>query len=542
MADSTLNITVTTSGVETIEQIRKNIRELAKDRDKTSTAELGQIGRYNSAIKEQRERVGELTAGAVTANGKMMKSYFTLGEELRRYYMSQRVGNRTMSEVTQTASRLGSVLGMGGLGSIVGTAAQGFEQMEFAVSAAGIATKRMGGSLGELGEKLLSMAGPLAGMAAGIALAGLAIGEMKSVTKGLDDAIKNLNDAMIASGGVSKQMQIDMLKAQDAMEKHGLAITSVMSLVSKKTLQEDLLTQVLNQATEAQKRKNKEQALENELNDKFFADAARDARLQMEERDAASAKREPALKAAKELAEYEKERVVWLQKYWDLMQKTGEQRIAEGFSKRWLGKEAKPEKVGMGYYGPNFKKGLFYQGDIDSTSPAEKIVEPMTEGISQAQMAVNTLTDSMQSGFQEATSYLAQGFQQAFGLGNSLLDRMIATFATSALTALPGMIANLMTAGATGNIFTALGAMIFDSGGVIQEPVAGVGMKSGRPYQIAWNGQPERISPINSVGQSGRYGGGMTIQPSVTVHPIESNAGLAVRVEIGNRTNSRKRL
>jgi hypothetical protein len=235
---------------------------------------------------------------------------------------------------------------------------------------------------------------------------------------------------------------------------------------------------------------------------------------------------EDQAKVAKELADYEKERVVWLQKYWDLFQKTGEQKIAEGLSKRWLGKETKPGKVA----------GIEKAANVG-------LIEPMTAGISQAQIAVNSLTDSMQNGFQEATSYLAQGFAQAFGLGNSLLDRMISTFATSALTALPGMIANLLTAGATGNIFTALGALIFDSGGTITEPVAGVGMKSGRPYQIAWNGQPERISPINSVGQAGRYGSqSMSINPSVSVHPIESNSGLAVRVEIGNRTNSRKRI
>ena len=248
---------------------------------------------------------------------------------------------------------------------------------------------------------------------------------------------------------------------------------------------------------------------------------------------------EDQAKVAKELADYEKERVVWLQKYWDLMQKTGEQTIAEGLSKRWLGKEKKPGKVRMGFplYGDDPGGGIFTAGDVDETKPIE-------EGISGAQMAVNSLTDSMQNGFQEATSYLAQGFAQAFGLGNSLLDRMISTFATSALTALPGMIANLLTAGATGNIFTALGALLnLDSGGVITEPVAGVGMKSGRPYQIAWNGQPERISPINSVGQAGRYGSqSMSINPSVSVHPIESNYGLAVRVEIGQKQGKQYRV
>ena len=44
----------------------------------------------------------------------------------------------------------------------------------------------------------------------------------------------------------------------------------------------------------------------------------------------------------------------------------------------------------------------------------------------------------------------------------------------------------------------------FDVGGTITEPIYGVGMQSGAPYQFAWNGAPETITP---VGQGPANGG-----------------------------------
>jgi len=481
MADSTLNITVKTDSKElqalvdrlnkgevTVAQFNKEMRAMKQ------SAILGSQGLMD--LKSVTAQVGDATA---TANGKMMKSYFTLGEELRRYYMSQRVSNRTMSEVTQTASQLGGMLGAGGLGSIVATAAQGFEQMEFAVSAAGIATKRLGGSIGEIGGKLLSMAGPLAGIAAGVGVLTLALTEQKKITDELNKSLEKGTELMIAGGKISKETQIEMLKRQlGQVGREGIAAGFIPSLLGKRSMMEDLMRQASDQANKAQEIQNKINGLLGDGNkleheriialEEIYDWDTKDAKVQEEQ-----------VEEKKAIAQWQSTIAKSAREYQDAF-------LGKAFNRQ-------PGKTKLG--------GVGLQG-----LPGVNIAQPIEEGISQAQIAVNSLTDSMQSGFQEATSYLAQGFAQAFGLGNSLLDRMISTFATSALTSLPGMIANLLTAGATGNIFTALGALLFDSGGTITEPVAGVGMKSGRPYQIAWNGQPERISPINSVGQAGRYG------------------------------------
>jgi len=91
-------------------------------------------------------------------------------------------------------------------------------------------------------------------------------------------------------------------------------------------------------------------------------------------------------------------------------------------------------------------------------------------------------------------------------------------------------------AGATGNISTALGAMIFDDGGRVNEPVVGRGMHSGRMHSFAGDG-PDHISTvkqINSLGQSARYGGGgANNSPVVLETRIKGNDIVLVQAKAG---------
>ena len=124
MAETDLKITVTTDSTElqdlvsklnkgdlTVKEYNKTLRAL---RDASVVGSKSQMD-----LKSVVTQVGEQTA---TANGKMMKSYFQTGEELRRFYREQRLGDRTMREATATIGGLGSMLGGEGIGRVVSSA------------------------------------------------------------------------------------------------------------------------------------------------------------------------------------------------------------------------------------------------------------------------------------------------------------------------------------------------------------------------------------------------------------------------------------
>jgi hypothetical protein len=58
---------------------------------------------------------------------------------------------------------------------------------------------------------------------------------------------------------------------------------------------------------------------------------------------------------------------------------------------------------------------------------------------------------------------------------------------------------SLATGGLFGSFFKQLSPIHFANGGIINEPVAGIGQRSGRTYTFAEN-MPERVSPMTSFG------------------------------------------
>ena len=148
-------------------------------------------------------------------------------------------------------------------------------------------------------------------------------------------------------------------------------------------------------------------------------------------------------------------------------------------------------------------------GKLPSMWGSGKII---SEGIDEAQPKVSELTNTLKAGAQSFTSTLLMGLVQGRDLAQSLVDVLLSI----------GI--NVATAG-IGNL---LG---FQHGGIISEPVVGRGMRSGSFYTFAERG-PEYVVPTGG-------GGGMT--PFVTVIPLIDNAGLAVKVEVGNRINRRRR-
>ena len=134
-----------------------------------------------------------------------------------------------------------------------------------------------------------------------------------------------------------------------------------------------------------------------------------------------------------------------------------------------------------GMYDATIGIGESLKGELDKVKP-------------EAELFSNT----MAQGFREATNVLADGLQKALGLGDSLAERLLGTLLSGFLQL--GM--NYVTGG--------LGSVLgFAGGGMINEPVVGMGMRSRSIYTLAERG-PEYVSPAsaNRMGQQGRYGGG----------------------------------
>lgn len=212
-------------------------------------------------------------------------------------------------------------------------------------------------------------------------------------------------------------------------------------------------------------------------------------------------------------------------KQWDAEQKLNpyQQALAAGGKKQGMlfGKTVDVGKEKENAYGENFALQLNYKEFERTAKLGDQFVE------------------NLQSGLQNATSTLAQGFVKAFGLGQGMLDQMLASILgslaqagiSSLLSMIPG-IGPFMGA--------ALGGLSKGAAGMnLTEPVVGLG-KSGRAYMFGEDG-PETVSPVNKLGQQGRFGGSASTNPTFIIKNEYTAAGFATVVERGNRINRRRR-
>jgi hypothetical protein len=118
--------------------------------------------------------------------------------------------------------------------------------------------------------------------------------------------------------------------------------------------------------------------------------------------------------------------------------------------------------------------------------------------------------DALSSGFAALSSSIHSGLAQAFGQANSMfeqflfgvLDGLTSIAERLASSAIIGGLLSFLGLGAFGSLFSSLSGFKFAGGGVINEPVMGVGMRSGRSYSFAERA-PERVSPLTAFGGGG---------------------------------------
>jgi predicted nucleic acid-binding Zn-ribbon protein len=100
MTEREVKIKLTTGG-QSLKEMQAALRSIDDLRKSVSTAspEFARLSRESAALRTQ---IQSLQQASYSANAKMKESYFSTGEELRRFYREQRLGDRTMREGVST--------------------------------------------------------------------------------------------------------------------------------------------------------------------------------------------------------------------------------------------------------------------------------------------------------------------------------------------------------------------------------------------------------------------------------------------------------
>ena len=567
-----------------------------------------------STIKLMKDGKSQAVDPLTSAQGKLMKSYFGLGQEMRQWFVQQRVGDRLMRESAQTAGMLGNLLGAGGISTALTTATGAFQQFEYASVFAGKSMEKMGGQLKGLGSTLVGAAGGIGAVVAVVTVFMMALDKAKEIQKAWDEALKeNLN--IRRSIGLIGDREYSVMLAQQAIivQRKEIEPSLWAAIISWQTMYLDYATKVVEKDNERLKIQGELLKMHNQVaaernkafvegvttEAKFYDLQATTAKVKADQISGFLEKGMENLRIEEWQAMNAARRQFGATEYFE----KAKQEVREQFEiKRsaLIDEAVKKDMEQQFAQRQNFlewrewvkERTAFYQKDYNLTGkmnqqflptiqpggggagiglPGKSLTSLMGEGrerakgaskesvfeqkMGSAQIAVNQLGESMNTSFQEATDYLAQGFAQAFGLGNSLLDRMISTFATSALMALPGMIANMLT----GNIFTALFAMlgsggdVVPGGGSLSFAAAGgdfkyggnqnviVGERGPELMQVGRNGvRIHSNDKLNEIGQAGRYSGASASQqPIVLETRIRGNDIVLVQAKANLSRNGR---
>jgi hypothetical protein len=162
--------------------------------------------------------------------------------------------------------------------------------------------------------------------------------------------------------------------------------------------------------------------------------------------------------------------------------------------KELLKRSKKPQPV------PGSEKTPVSYGPGGTPVPVEEQpppVEPKIE-FDTADRSWMIFRNSIEAGLMSISQTIGQtvgnAFAKLFGGAHTLLGQFVAAFGA----ALASMAAQAAAAGLLNFLFPGFGSLFpFAAGGVIPEPVVGVGMKSGRRYSFAEN-SPEYVTPMAS--------------------------------------------
>jgi regulator of replication initiation timing len=483
MAERTdkLNIQVKVEGAS-INQIKAAIKEVdaLKNAAKGGSAEFNKLSAESARL---RTALGEMQKQSFSANAKMKESYFSTGEELRRFYREQRLGDRTMREGVQTLQVFGSMLGEG-VGGAAGKAAGLFQQAEFAVNGLGIAAAGAKGKVSSFGQGLLSIAKPLT---ATIALLGAVAYQLDSLAKREKAATAALFESEFTLGKISKQKYYEGLKTQ--------------------------LKELLERSEEIKKKRDFWAAAGFKLIPSLFGISEADI---IETKLAANKLRE-------EIKKFEAEGIVLGE-----IIATGRRvdnvpsvNINRGLPTRMAPKGISAKALGGAIAG---------SGGV--LSPITTTIKDAKDDVTEFERAALSSLSNIRGSIDQN---IGQAFAENFGIAHTLFGSFISDMASKlfqfgASEAIRGIFSFIPAVGGFLNKI-----LPFANGGTIYEPVIGRGLRSGSMYSIAERG-PEHITPMSGP----RGGGGQPVY--VTVSPEWKYDRLSFAVKQGDRNLAKRTL
>ncbi|MBE3139045.1 MAG: hypothetical protein IMZ53_00515 [Thermoplasmata archaeon] len=545
MADQELKITVKVvnqselnalwakmqSGNATINEQKQFIKLATKAWGDLTPVQQAANKEFANSIVLAKELKSQGLEPLTTANGKMMKSYFSTGEELRRFYREQRVGDRTMRESTQAISGFGSMLGGDGLGKIVGSVTSRFQEMEFSMTGMGIAAQSSGGKLGSLGKTLMGLATPLA-------IAAAAIGAMYVVGEKVAAVYERLNKALIELGkqsfaGASKQTQVDMLNKQiNKLSSEKNESPSIWSALGGGSA---MRAEQLAQSFERQKTLNdlikQRDDLENDLaktrldnyNKLLDEQGAKEEEFTTQQLDNIKKKEEAEKKYYKEkLDAYDKalgeqgdkEEANTKAELDNIKKKEeAEKKYADSMSKRHIKAGKERDALFNASAKGRWKKFTHdLQGEFETTNI---VIAATNDAVSGLQNSMSTAF----SGMLQGTMNIGQGFTAMKNMViqalSEIIAKMMAMFILQQIFGFAGIAVGAASSG---------GASVLGSAGGGGVPMA----------SMAGGGSSTTLQRMSVASQSSRGGGGMKFPP-VQVIPIVEADKISVMVKYGNQ-------
>lgn len=546
MPENEINIRVTTDGAKTLGEIQTQLKNL-----KTAYKDAVQGTPEAEALKTQ--------INQVSAAAKAMNPNFTaMSQHIREARMEKRLLTFAAVELTQGITGVTT-----SLVALVGGSEKTSEQVK---SITGGFTSALSAGMGLkfaldlIGGSFAKFSGPIAIAVGGITLLGAIATANKKQVQELNKSIEDNTELLLKLGRITEEQYIKMLGLQkNAAEKEsatgpgffnllfasltggttGMVNTALQDIydTQNKTLQiESKITdEKKKQKDEQQKQiaeQQKQSLEEKRLREESLSRATYQAQLLVELGSGSQAAVVAAIqKQLKNETDINRQLELRIKLNSAIQAQYVEE--SEKMTRNALTPLPSTSIPGMSTGGKIATPGMVKVG----RAGIPEVQVSFAEALQAEYVFQNSFTAGVNSMANEISMKIGTAFANMFGGAKTMLGSFVGAF----MDALSNIAAQVAAAGILNAIFPSLGLMggfHFAGGGMIEEPVIGRGLKSGKSYTFGEMGS-EMVTPISRMGQSS--GTSNAMRSYVTVTPIVGYKELAVKVEVGNRMNSQIR-
>lgn len=501
-------------------------RHLKKAIEETATAEQithGLFGKEQDLIANLANARSKARERAVSDNGKITKSYFEIGEELRRTEKESAHAKSLMAEtmlglrkeVRESAREMRIAReGFTSLGGYIGeefagklnTAFMKFDELKFVFEASAVAGENFRGKLGGIMTAVGSFGIPIAAMATGITMA---IETFQKLAEAAEKAREEMHKTFLETAteyfNLSKQQQIEMRSGErgklegeirELTAKRIELNASISTSVQERITKAAVLLDIDKQLAERQK-----ELRVIDVQIKKLTDDILEAKKKASEGSRPTGPGSPV--AVPEGVAYDENTWFWMNHEYN----TSDfffQRMMKGnalgqpvtplswneLQGTWAGVRGAPGK--MGGLGTGVRAGMpnipLTLGGVDAKpmnwSWASDVKGGFKEIDGEAKAFSDTMKSMMGSIAGSITNQIGGAFRKVFGEGENLAADLFTTIVTT-----------FLNFGLTSS-FRGMGFMA--GGGVITEPYIARGLHSGRMLALGEKG-PEMVTPMNHM-------------------------------------------